>query len=149
MLRKVFSKQFLIFGLVGIANTLIDLGLFTLLYHSGLPILLANIISTSAALVASFILNSRLTFKDTALSRQRIVKFLAVTLTGLWILQPIVISGALYIFEHTPLVTDIVEIFVKPASSAFPTLAKLLSISVTLVWNFIWYKLVVFADQKD
>jgi putative flippase GtrA len=136
-LRSKLSKQFLIFASIGVLNTLIDVGLFLLLHdRAGLPIIAANIISTSAALGVSYTLNSKFTFDaDNHLDKQRIGKFLAVTLAGLWFLQPAVIYASL----------SLIGLFID--SSAQPALAaaKLSAIPFTLAWNFVLYKKVVFA----
>ncbi|HLZ03229.1 MAG TPA: GtrA family protein [Bradyrhizobium sp.] len=51
------------FGLVGLINTAVDLGIFSLGYYIfGLPIIVANMFSWAVAVTCSYILNSKITF---------------------------------------------------------------------------------------
>ena len=136
-LRSKLSKQFGIFIAIGIFNTVLDIALYVTLHDgAGVPIVLANIISTSVALCGSYLLNSRFTFNSKELwNRQRITRFLGITLTGLWILQPLIIIGV---------ITALASTFNESQTSI---IAKLLATAVTTVWNYIWYKRVVF-DTK-
>ena len=80
------------FLLVGGTNTLIDFGLLFLLTALGLNKLVANIISTGIAFIFSFFANRQFTFKDSSKNvKRQFIAFAAVTLSGLWILQPIII----------------------------------------------------------
>lgn len=58
ILRKAVS-----FGLVGVVNSLVDLGVFSFAYYQlGLPIVGANIMSWAVAVSCSYVLNSMFTF---------------------------------------------------------------------------------------
>ena len=51
------------FGLVGVVNTVVDLGVFSLGYYLfNLPIVVANMFSWSVAVTCSYLLNSKITF---------------------------------------------------------------------------------------
>src|SRR5947207_14350963 len=51
------------FGLIGVVNTAVDLGVFSLGYYVlGLPIIAANLLSWSFAVSSSYVLNSTITF---------------------------------------------------------------------------------------
>lgn len=123
------SNKFLRFCIVGAINTLIDVPLFLALYNSGMDVLSANIISTSAALVASLILNYKFTFRGRSLTRNSIAIYFLVTLSGIWILQPAVITAILSLGIVGGLI------------------AKLASLGFSLVWNYLWYSRVVFKDK--
>ena len=118
-------KQLITFALIGVLNTAVDTALYTLLIWLQTPLLLAIITSTIAGMICSYFLNRRFTFKT---NRQPIVQFICITITGLWILQPIVIWLLIQLFG----ITDTFGL----------TIAKLVATSVSLVWNFVWYKLV-------
>ena len=81
-------KQLITFAAIGALNTAIDIAIYTLLIWLTAPLLLAVIISTTAGMVCSYVLNRRFTFKT---DRQPIIQFICITLTGLWVLQPVVI----------------------------------------------------------
>lgn len=127
-------KQASKFGLVGILNTGIDFAIFNL-GHSifGLGTVTANVISTTIAMIISFMINRHYVFTGSSnrAVRQAIL-FLVVTALGLYILQ----NGVIYIVTTYVLHSnDIVA----------SNIAKLVGTVASLVWNFILYKLVVFA----
>lgn len=136
-------RTLLTFVAIGIINTLVDVCLFLTLKTEGLPIIVANIISTSAALLTSYVLNRRFTFQSVKGHRQAVLPFLLVTLGGIWILQPIVIYTALHLL-HT-----LEAIHILPAVLHAETLqdvvAKLAASGASLVWNFLLYKRFVFG----
>ncbi|WP_026425270.1 GtrA family protein [Actinokineospora inagensis] len=124
------------FGLVGIANTLIDLVGYTLLTLAGLPLLVANTLSTSAGMVCSFTLNRSFTFRATAgNTRTQAILFFLVTAFGLWVVQPVVIalvSGAFDGANH-------IVATVGP---------KLVAVAFGLAWNYVLYSRVVFRAKE-
>jgi len=74
------------FGLIGVVNTAVDFGIFSLGYYAlGLRIVEANLLSWSVAVTCSYLLNSRITFSIDArrkLSFRSYFAFLAAQLTG-------------------------------------------------------------------
>ena len=133
------NKQLLRFGLVGAGNTVLDFGLLFLLKSLGLPVITANIISSTTAFVVSFVANRKFTFKSQSntVVRQMIL-FTIVTLFGLWVLQTIVIRLTLPVLSSA-----------MPRQATLCLLvAKLFATCVSLVWNYILYATVVFK-KKD
>jgi putative flippase GtrA len=129
---KVFTQpEFIRFCVVGLVNTAVDLGLYTLLAHElHMELFYANMISTATALAVSYLLNASFTFKSLKTKRQ-LALYIGVTLFGLWVLQPLVITGATWLFhDHLP----------------FMLLPKVLAIGVTVLWNYTWYRKVIFRD---
>ena len=138
------------FGAVGVLNTLIDFSIFNLL--SGLlkfGILQANIVSTTIAMIFSFSANKKLVFKPGkgSLIRQAVI-FFAVTAFGLYVLQ----------LGTIKLLTDIwlAPISIGLAVAHFVGIighdqflakngAKAAATVVSLAWNYVMYKKVVFA----
>ena len=135
------------FGLVGIANTAVDTSLFVLFRFAGISLLIANIFSTSVALTLSLFLNSRYTFNKAKLIRKNVLVYFIVTLSGVWILQPVVIK----LITTVNNANHMIESFTKPFghSQLFIVLVpKLFSILFTLVWNYFWYSKLVFRTAK-
>ena len=125
------------FVLVGGANTAIDMSLlFGLVNLFGLAIFYSNIISTSIALTFSYFVNKSFTFKDRSpAGKTQLLKFLAITVTGLWIIQPIIIATTSAFFYYS-LIDSNIQLLV----------GKLAATCVTLVWNYLLYKKFVFKE---
>lgn len=83
--------QFLKFNAVGLLNTLIDFAIFTLLTSFGLVYTLAQVISYSAGTANSFVLNKKVTFRDSnrgvkeGFDRIQLLKFIILNLMVLGI----------------------------------------------------------------
>lgn len=124
-MQTVFKSRFIRFCIVGGINTLIDFSVFFVAFSwAGFPVLAANALAFTAATANSYLLNKVWTFSDTAPhTRRKVMLFLIVALSGL-ALSSLVI--ALLVMWMSPL------------------LAKLLTIGVVLVWNFILNRLIVF-----
>lgn len=127
------------FAAIGALNTLLDFGILFILKSLGVPIVVANIISTSIAFSISFTLNKKYTFKtsDTNVKRE-IALFIAVTLFGLWVLQNLVITLA------SPVITGIFT----TSSGVTLLIAKLAATVVSMIWNYIMYDRVVFVHKR-
>ncbi|MBB5957643.1 putative flippase GtrA [Saccharothrix tamanrassetensis] len=124
------------FGLVGIANTLVDVVAYTLLSLAGLPMFVANLISTTAGMACSFTLNRSFTFRArTGDVRTQIVLFLLVTTVGLWVVQPILISLTSGAFDGLHPVVAVVG-------------PKLAALVFNLVWNYTLYNRLVFRQKE-
>jgi putative flippase GtrA len=122
------------FGVVGVANTVIDFSVLFLLVSLGLNAVLGNFISTSIALIFSYFANKKYTFRDLEKgSKKQFAYFLAITLFGLWIIQPIIIEG-----------TSLILNSLKLNSYVLLFAGKLLATIVSLVWNYLMYRRFVF-----
>lgn len=121
---------FIRFGIVGVANTAVDMGIFLILYYGlSFPLLGAHGLSFVVASGNSFLMNRRWTFgeKGKQDSGKQYVKFMLVAAGGLMISSVII-----YVF------------------SAFMSAwaAKLAAVGVTLVWNYAGSSVFVFG-RKD
>ncbi len=123
------------FGLVGAANTAVDLGVYLLLSMAGLPVLLANFVSTSAGLGFSFVANRRFTFsaRPSDGAGRQLLLFVVCTGVGLWVVQPVVLLGAGHLLAP-----------VGGPEEVRVLLAKLAAIGCGMVWNWTLYNRVVF-----
>jgi gtrA-like protein len=124
-------KQLITFALIGVLNTAVDITIYTLLIWLTVPLLLAVIISTTTGMVCSYVLNRQFTFKA---NRQPIVQFICITITGLWVLQPVVIWLLIQLLGIT--------------STLGLSMAKLAATSISLMWNFAWYRIVFQGTKK-
>jgi putative flippase GtrA len=124
------------FVMVGGTNTFIDFSILFALTSIGLRDITSNFISTSIALTFSFFANKMFTFKDRTKDKLQFVRFLTITLIGLWILQPIIIVLSRISLESTVDDSNIVLL-----------VGKLLATCVTLVWNYLLYKKFVYNKK--
>lgn len=126
------------FVLVGVLNTAIDFGALFALTALGLQVVPANMISTALALSFSFLANRSFTFGaagDGGAVGQA-VKFLLVTLFGLWVLQPLVLLAG------TALLGDPLG----PHASLL--VSKVAATIVSMVWNYLLYDRFVFRSSS-
>ncbi len=81
------NRRFLTFLSIGIFDTLLDIGIFTLLIYifgrSPEKIIILNVISFSIVVLCAFFLNGRLTFKDTDLSFKKFMKYYTTSSFGM------------------------------------------------------------------
>ena len=151
------------FTIIGILNTVIDFTVLGLLHLKiGLPLFFSNIISTTCAMIFSFLMNKHVVFHDQDLGWEgQAVKFLATTAFGLWVIQSGAIQiltggihiGATSIVWHLPvdigLSTAHALGFGRIFSDAFMTTygAKVYGILLSMVWNYLMYRNVVFTKK--
>jgi putative flippase GtrA len=148
MIKPISSRNtLLLFSLIGLLNTLFDITLYTFLRFIGQSVIASNIISVSAALIGSYLLNSQLTFKSRKWTFRSFAGFIIVTLIGLWVIQ----TGAIYVISA--IIKQLPEyywhIFGKPEPIIKIFLPKLLATAVSFVWNYIWYNKVIFRDRAN
>jgi len=138
------------FGLVGVINTLIDFGVYNLM--SGLfrlSLVQSNIISTTIAMAFSFTANQRLVFKPEggSVARQGAL-FIAVTAFGLYVLQTATIKLLTDVWP-APLVLGVSAVHVVGLHGhdqfLIKNAAKAVATVVSLTWNYVMYKKVVFV----
>lgn len=119
--------QFVKFNLVGVLNTLVDLGVYTVLTVFGLNKYIAQVLSYACGVLNSYLFNTLWTFKK---ERRRTAKefllFVCVNLVSLG-----VSLGMLYVAEHYLHVQHTL-------------LQKLIATPVAMAVNFIGNKLFVF-----
>jgi len=135
-LRKHAQK--IRFGIVGLANTALDFILLFILVGLGLDKIPANYISTGISFVFSFFVNKKFTFKSKGGNvKKQFAYFIAITIVGLWVIQPIIITIVSKLLESTGL-----------AEAAILFIAKVIATGASLVWNYLFYSRLVFKEAK-
>ena len=140
MLQKTLKKHAdkIRFGTVGVINTGLDFGvLFLLVNLAQTTPLFGNFISTSTAFIFSFFANKKYTFNSAGSFKSEAPKFIVVTLFGLWVIQPAIIEFVAWLANSFSLDSN-VTLFIGKASAT----------AVTLVWNYVLYKRLVFKEEK-
>ncbi len=132
------------FALVGVANTIVDfVVLISLVTLFHMPTFAANIVSTTVALVASFLLNKKAVFKgEEGKSVRQISLFLIVTLAGIWLVQTVVMTQL-----YTTLY-DVLNITIGWQALTLLVGAKVVGIIAGSIWNYMWYSRVVFKKRS-
>jgi putative flippase GtrA len=126
-------RQFVKFCIVGVTSTITDVGIYTLLTRTTLffsrHYLLANAISFIIALINSYTLNRRFTFRDNHKEvAVQFTKYAGVYIIGLGLSEAI-----LYI---------LVDHF-----GVYDLMAKGVAIAIVLFWNFIGSKFFIFKSN--
>ncbi len=114
---------------VGVCNTVIDLALFWV-FHAPLGLVVANVVSTSAGMVFSFLVNGRHTFGATRGTLRQAVLFVAANVATLWVLQPLLIQAV-----HDVLTVPLMA-------------AKVVALGGSVVANFLLYRYVVWRPSS-
>lgn len=140
------------FGVVGVINTLIDFAIFNLLTSKLFRIhkIPANICSTTIAMVFSFFANRQAVFTSgTGDPALQAILFFVTTGFGLYVLQ----NGILYLLlirwqwprRFTGVSLRVIGWYSANATDfMLKNGAKALGTIVSLIWNFVLYKYVVF-----
>ena len=137
-LAKKHAKK-IRFGIVGIANTALDFAILFLLVALGLDKIPANYISTGVAFVFSFFVNKSFTFKSKGGNvKKQFVIFIAISIVGLWIIQPVVITVISAALAHTGW-----------ASGLILFIAKIIATIASLIWNYVFYSRLVFKKEEE
>lgn len=119
---------------VGVANTLLDLLLFTLMALAvGLPPVVANVVSTAVVMTVSFFVNRSWVFRSESAGLRAYAGFVSVTLFSALVVQSLVILGV--IAAAGALAPEVSDDLVAPA-------AKVVAMGVGMVSNFLGYRYV-------
>ena len=124
------------FALVGVSNTAIDFGVLNLLAgitstFGGFGIAAINIFSFLTALFNSYFWNKTWTFDSK--KKNRFLPFFVVTLVGIFIN-----TATVYILTNLVLPTVVADERLRP------NVAKVFATALSMVWNFLGYKILVF-----
>ena len=137
-LKNLMNSQKWRFVLVGGFNTVLDFGLMNL-FRLILSLVAANTISTGIAMLVSFFLNKKWTFRASGKNYLReVVLFFVFTIIGIWIIQ----NGFIWLIE------SFVPHFGLP-DLIFANLAKIAASVPSLIWNYVTYNKIVFRDKKS
>jgi putative flippase GtrA len=135
--------QFIRFGVVGVANTLVDFVILNLLlyladYPGGADLLFCNGIAFFVASLNSYLLNKNWTFADRVPGTSvQLGLFLGFTLVGMAIN-----SGIVYLLA----MPEVAPLAVPRA--IWINIAKVIATVVSMVWNFTGYRRVVFRPPS-
>lgn len=155
--NSALLRQVLVFAVVGVINTAIDFAVLNLLSHftgikKGQGVIPLNYISFSCAVIASYFLNKHWTFKDQGGSdkTKQFTFFLIVSVIGASINSLTVYLITTFVPVPTGIINSVLTAVPSIAtkfsdlSVLWLNIAKLCATVVSLIWNFVGYKLFVF-----
>lgn len=135
---KQIDKKPIRFVLVGISNTVLDFVVLNVLLFCGINILFANTISTGIAMLYSFFMNKKWTFRNAGNNYIReVILFFIFTIIGIWVIQ----NGCIYLLNL------IVPDFGLP-EVIYNNAIKLAASIPSLTWNYLTYNRFVFTNNK-
>lgn len=150
--RKIWDQKIFRFLVVGTFNTLFDTTmLFVIVKVTGVPAVVANSISVSIAISVSYFLNHSIVFRDKEkYSVNKFIRFFLLTGLGIILIQDTIIylitdkiwpvtKTQLFTFDHHSLHRYTFELLG----------AKLVAVLFGLVWNYLFYKHVVFKNKDS
>jgi putative flippase GtrA len=134
-------RQFLKFAVIGVINTGVDFGILNLLVwitdtsKDDPKLIFLNIISFSIAVVNSYWLNKKWAFQDQGSgdTGKKFSKFLIVSIIG------VAINTTVLKF-----ISANVDPLFGLNDQLWINVAKIVATGISLIWNFIGYKLLVF-----
>jgi putative flippase GtrA len=119
--ERAIALKAVSFAFIGVVNSLVDFGVFSLCYYAlGLPILVANTSAWAVAVSGSYVMNSTITFAAESGRRLHMRGYLGFA-----------ISQVMGFFGNTATVWCLVELAAVPAWAA-----KVAAIAVSFVINF-------------
>ncbi len=143
--RRMGQNTKVRFVAAGIANTLVDVSGFNLLIVVfSFGVVPASIISTSIAMAVSYVLNKKAVFRSqTPHSVKQIILFVAVTLTGIWLIQTVIMVQALGFLEDMFNASEhsFLLWFLQNVAKGFGILAG-------AVWGYLGYSRIVFRETR-
>lgn len=146
-------RQLTAFSVVGIANTALDFVILNLLMLAfGLPLLAANLVATTVAMVFSYVSSRYWVFNSAQGTVGRsLPMFIATTLTSLYVIQSLIIIllSNLITFPGEWAVGIAGALGLGSLSSSFiiANTNKLIATVASAAWNFIVYRRFVFRDS--
>ena len=136
------------FVAAGVLNTGIDFTIFNLaIFAFGFKTWLANLCSTTIAMVISYFVNKVLVFDDRqAMNHRQFLAFIAVTVVGLWGLQTVIVVGLSKALR--PAAAAILGGSATTVHWLTSNVAKAVGTVASAVWNYLWYDRTIFVHSK-
>lgn len=152
--KEAVKKEAKRFSFVGVIATAVDytiLNIASLVFQ--LPILVANVISTTTGSLLSYSLNKNIVFEDRRHSRKRtITYYVLVIIVSIYVIQSIVIYLVGHRFDAPTIAAlkGLEQIGLPRISEAFVStnLAKICASMVAAIWNYVMLRKFVFIPES-
>lgn len=142
------KKQFLMFCLVGLINTVLDLSMYFFLHQiMEMPTYIASPLVVFTVMSLSYILNAKLVFFS-MLSLRQYAGFMALTGLGVIAIQTTISTlfenwAQEFLLDISILSSQELNIFIANS------LVRITGVVFSLAWNFLFYKYVVFKIREN
>lgn len=146
--KKKNKKQFILFCIVGLINTVLDLSMYFILHQIiGLPAYIASPFIVFIVMSISYVLNARIVF-PTLLKLRQYISFMIFTGIGVIAIQT-TISTLFEKWAQDFLLN--LQIFSKDDLNIFiaNSIVRVTGVIFSLAWNFLFYKYVVFRNKDE
>ena len=152
-MTKTRYNELLRFSGVGLSTTLLDFILLNLLASwFMLPVMVANIGSSSVGSLVNYLLNKEIVFEDRMHGRfESLLKYTAIIAVGILVFQ----NGILHLLNQTSML-DVGQWFdsllgtISPGTQALAlNLSKLVALFVASIWNYFMIRRFVFITSED
>jgi len=151
--KKIVAVRLGRFVIIGICNTIINFAILNFAFyglHQGK--LVSSFIATSCAVIFSFILNRNFVFLDKKRSAMKLVIFIAVTVSGILIVQNSIYALGIYLLHnHEVGVINLIHGLTKISLSknfVDVNLSNVVASFLVMVWNYNGYRLLVFRAER-
>lgn len=149
-MKKLLSNEKVRFLIAGCANTALDFILLNVLVFAfAVPTLVANAISVTIGICVSYLLNHFYVFRyQEPISFRRFAMFFAITGFSSLVLQNLVILGFEALFG-TEFGRSLLFLPGEDGKQFLAiNIAKATAVLLGLIWNFAFYKFVVFRSER-
>jgi putative flippase GtrA len=153
LVKKIVKFRLGRFVIVGVCNTIINFAILNFAFyslHQGK--LVSSFIATGCAVIFSFILNRNFVFLDKERPTVKLIIFIAVTVSGILIVQNSVYALGIYLLHNheVGVINFIHSIFKISLSKNFVdvNLSNVVASLFVMVWNYNGYRLFVFRNAK-
>lgn len=132
--NRLISIDFIRFGIVGASGFVVDIIILTIFYKLlHLPLLLSQVIAAESAIITNFTLHNLWTYKNSSDNKS-------------WFKKLIIFHGSSW--SGALLTTFILLILVNIMHKNY-IFGLIMGSVVSMVWNYIWTKYIIFKNQLD
>lgn len=154
-MRQRLKYTFVRFILVGGLNTFLDFFLLNALIFVGSSFIVSKLIASTSATLFSFFANKYFVFRSSSRNKikDEFFKFVVVNIVGILLLQNLLVfwlSGIMLFFSGWISEIAVVNFKIDISSEVIAVnLANVFAIVLSLIWNYFFYRTVVFASRKE
>lgn len=152
-LKAIVAFRVLRFVVVGVGNTALNFAILNFAFY-GLheSKLVSSFIATTCAVIFSFIMNRSFVFLDKDRPAKKLVLFIAVTVSGVLLVQNTIYAFGLHLLSHheagvITLVHDLIDIKLS-RNFVDVNLSTVVAALFVMIWNYNGYRIFVFNGER-